>query len=174
MSEPKLDARQRRLVRRAVARATAEPEVGGELQIVPLLDILVNLVSFLLVILATPLLLAQVEAQLPTYGPARAPAWRATVTLTDAGIFVSDRGGTYAAGCTSHGSGATLPRVGSELDFSGLRYCAEQLRRAHPETESITLTADPGVGLQSVLSAMDAVQGHGRLFPDVTIAAGLR
>lgn len=173
MSEPKLDARQRRLVRRAVARATAEPEVGGELQIVPLLDILVNLVSFLLVILATPLLLAQVEAQLPSFGPGRGP-WRATVTLTDAGIFVSDRDGTYAAGCTSHGSGATLPRVGSELDFSGLRYCAEQLRRAHPETESITLTANPGVDLQSVLSAMDAVQGHGRLFPDVTIAAGLR
>lgn len=173
MSEPKLDARQRRLVRRAVARATAEPEVGGELQIVPLLDILVNLVSFLLVILATPLLLAQVEAQLPSFGPGRG-TWRATVTLTDAGIFVSDRDGTYAAGCTSHGSGATLPRVGSELDFSGLRYCAEQLRRAHPETESITLTANPGVDLQSVLSAMDAVQGHGRLFPDVTIAAGLR
>jgi biopolymer transport protein ExbD len=173
MSEPKLDARQRRLVRRAVARATAEPEVGGELQIVPLLDILVNLVSFLLVILATPLLLAQVEAQLPAYGPGR-PAWRATVTLTDAGIFVSDRDGTYSAGCTSHGGGATLPRVGAELDFSGLRYCAEQLRRAHPETESIMLTADPGVGLQSVLSAMDALQGHGRLFPDVTIAAGIR
>jgi biopolymer transport protein ExbD len=173
MSEPKLDARQRRLVRRAVARATAEPEVGGELQVVPLLDILVNLVSFLLVILATPLLLAQVEAQLPNFGPGRGP-WRATVTLTDAGIFVSDRDGTYSAGCTSHGSGATLPRVGSELDFSGLRYCAEQLRRAHPETESITLTANPGVALQSVLSAMDAVQGHGRLFPDVTIAAGIR
>jgi biopolymer transport protein ExbD len=173
MSEPKLDARQRRLVRRAVARATAEPEVGGELQVVPLLDILVNLVSFLLVILATPLLLAQVEAQLPSFGPGRGP-WRATVTLTDAGIFVSDRDGTYSAGCTSHGSGATLPRVGSELDFSGLRYCAEQLRRAHPETESITLTANPGVALQSVLSAMDAVQGHGRLFPDVTIAAGIR
>lgn len=174
MSEPKLDARQRRLVRRAVARATAEPEAGGDLQIVPLLDILVNLVSFLLVILATPLLLAQVEAQLPTFGPTRTPPWRATVTLTDSGIFVSDRHGTYVAGCASHGSGATLPRLGAGLDFSGLRYCAEELRRAHPEIDAITLTADPGVGLQDVLSAMDAVQGHGRLFPDVTIAAGVR
>lgn len=174
MSEPKLDARQRRLVRRAVARATAEPEGGGDLQIVPLLDILVNLVSFLLVILATPLLLAQVEAQLPTFGPTGTPAWRATVTLTDSGIFVSDRYGTYAAGCATHGSGATLPRLGAELDFSGLRHCAEQLRRVHPETDSITLTADPGVDVQNVLSAMDAVQGHGRLFPDVTIAAGVR
>ncbi|MCB9625450.1 MAG: hypothetical protein H6723_19200 [Sandaracinus sp.] len=56
-----------------------------------MLDILVNLVSFLLVILATPLLLAQVRRSFRCSPPRPAP-WQATVTLTDAGIFVSDRG----------------------------------------------------------------------------------
>lgn len=174
MPEAKLDARQRKQVRRAVARATAEVEEGGELQIVPMLDILVNLVSFLLVILATPLLLAQVEAQLPKYGPPRPAPWQATVTLTNAGIFVSDRGGTFAAGCSTYGSGPTLPRAGATLDWSGLRYCAEQLHQAHPESDKLTLTADPHVDLQAVLSAMDALQANGRLFPDVSLAAGVR
>jgi biopolymer transport protein TolR len=177
MSEAKLDARQRRLVRRAVARATAEPEPGGDLQIVPLLDILVNLVSFLLVILATPLLLAQVEAQLPNVGPVGPVAWRATVVLAADGIHVRDATGAYAAGCDGSApqrSGPTLPRLGSDFDFSGLRYCAETLARAHPGVDAITLSANPDVDVQAVLSAMDALQANGRLFPDVTIAAGVR
>jgi hypothetical protein len=174
----KLTARQRRYIRKhSKPPATDRGPDNDELSIIPLLDVVINLVMVLLVLMASALLAREVDAQIPTQGPGNGQAeWRATVVLGASGITVTDAEGIFLYGCETHGTGVTLPLAGGERDWSGLRYCAGQLKAAHPDVTKITLTADPGVPVQDVIRAMDAVRGtDGRpLFPEPQIAAGLR
>lgn len=170
-----LSLRQRRTIRRASQRAETLPDsTDDELCIVPLLDVLVNLVCFMLIVIGTPLFLSQVDAQLPKYGPG-APSWSPTVMLTREGVHVRDASGAYAAGCTTRGAGLTLPKVAGDYDWSALRYCAERLRAAHPDARHVDIGADADVPFQSLLSAMDALRGdRGQHFSEVRLVATLR
>ncbi len=174
----RLSHSQRRRVRRAVRAPELDPsESGEELNIIPFLDVVVNLVMFMLLTMTTALSAHQVSAQLPGHGPTGSQAWRANVVLTSDGVLVADGSGTYAAGCHEHGGvEPTVGLVAGESDWLALRTCAETLHRTHPETASVTVSADPDVPLSSVISAMDALRGgpNAPLFPDVLIAAGIR
>lgn len=171
---------QRRYIRRK-SRA-AEPsraELEGELNIVPLLDVVINLILFLLLTTSAALASQQVSAQLPTHGPPthQPPTWRPTVHLGASGITVADAAGTYASGCAERGAVPTLPDVGAERDWLALRTCAERLVADHPGSDgTLVLSADATVPLQEVITAMDTVRSAGSrpLFPEVRIAAGLR
>lgn len=177
----KLTARQRRLIRKATRPPSGERSPDNdELSIVPFLDVVINLVMVLLVMMASVMLVSQVSAQMPETSPRPGPgepAWRPTVVLTATGIFVTDREGTFQAGCDAHGPAqATLPHVGGRPDLSGLRQCALTLHRAHPDTTGFTITADPRVELADLIGAMDAMRGTpGQpLFTEPQIAAGVR
>lgn len=172
---PKLSPSQRRTIRRKSRPPEVDPATAdGELNIVPFLDVVVNLIMFLLMTITAVLSVAEVHAQLPTYGPGE-PEWKATVVLTETGILVSDGQGTVAPGCTEYGDGPTVANVGGEPDWLALRACAERLKALHPDSESITLAADPLIPLAEVIRAMDAVRGaNDSLFGDVKIAAGVR
>jgi len=171
----KLSAAQRAYIRRRTRRAEAS-RLDDELNIVPFLDIVMNLVMVLLAISAAAMANRTVHAQLPTYGSAgTAPSFRPTVVLTSGGTVVADAEGTYALGCDARARGVTLPLVGGEHDMLALRTCAERLKSAHPDAETVHLSADARVPLQTVILAMDALRGGGDpLFPDVKITAGVR
>ncbi|MAQ14741.1 MAG: hypothetical protein CMN30_08085 [Sandaracinus sp.] len=169
-------AAQRRHIRRA--SRVPEPEPGDdELNIVPFLDVVVNLIMFLLLTSTAILAAREVHAQLPTHGPPTEGAeFRPTVLVGERGVWVSSAAGTYAPGCQA-AAGAdepTVPLVGGSPDWLALRTCAETLAAQHPDAHRATLTAEPGVALQDVIHAMDALKGGGRLFHDVDIAATLR
>ncbi len=174
---PHFTAAQRRRIRRATR--VEEPRPGDdELNIVPFLDVVVNLIMFLLLTMTASLAAREVHAQLPTTDPRpspRQPVFRPTVVLTDGGVFVSSAAGQHGPGCETGGDGPAVPLVGGEPDWLALRACAERMKAAHPDARAATVTADPGIEVQWVIGAMDALRGpNDSLFDDIALAAGVR
>ncbi|MBO6939346.1 MAG: biopolymer transporter ExbD [Deltaproteobacteria bacterium] len=174
---PHFTAAQRRRIRRAT-RIEEPPPGDDELNIVPFLDVVVNLIMFLLLTMTASLAAREVHAQLPTTDPSPArgePVFRPTIVLTEGGVFVSSAAGHHGPGCEAGGEGPAVRIVGGEPDWLALRACAERMKAAHPDAHSATLTADPGIEVQWLIAAMDAVRGPGdSLFDDIALAAGIR
>jgi biopolymer transport protein TolR len=181
----RLSTRARRELREAIRRRTAiDPsEQRGELNIVPFLDVVVNLMLFLLATSAATLSIAEADVTLPAicsgaecgHAP---PGLELSVTLTRGGVVVAGRGGRLAPGCTET-TGApspTIARTASGYDFDALRACAERLHAAHPRERSVIVGADPEVPYQALIGAIDAVRGspEAPLFPRVRISTGVR
>lgn len=176
-----LSAVQRLRVRRGVrAAANADADVPqGELNITPFLDVVVNLLLFLLATTAAVLSTSELEVGLPTYGPGRSSGLHLAVTLTAAGAIVSTRDGTLAAGCAvsgPRGSVAVPAGVGGGLDARALERCAALLHAANPDEDSVILTADPLVPYADLVTAMDALRGRPDepYFGEVLLSAGVR
>ena len=176
---------QRALVRRRTKPAEAPDPAGGELNVIPFLDIVVNLVMFLLVTTASVVAIAQVEAQLPSHGPrcrgapCPDPGLDLSVTLTRSGIVVAGSGGKLAPGCAELATGAdvTIPlRPGTGFDFAALSACAARVSDRFPDERDVIVGADPAVAYEDVISAIDALRADGdrALFPNVLVSAGVR
>jgi biopolymer transport protein TolR len=177
-----MSPRLRRALRAASRRPDLDPsEHPGELNIVPFLDVVVNLMLFLLATSAATMALAQVEVE-PPASCQRCPGVRRgldlSVTLASSGISVAGRGGRLAPGCEelTSGPGVTIAARPEGYDFSALRACAARVHAAYPEEDSVILTADPHVPYADVIAAMDALRGSAgaELFPRVRLSAGLR
>jgi len=181
----KLSARDRRYLRKHGTPAPRDAsELSDELNIVPYLDVVVNLIMFLLMVISSAAFFTQLDTSLsvldetPTVGPA-SPAPAVTVMLADRGIIVASRDGVMASGCEQTRRGASaisVPRRGASYDWPALTSCAAQLKQRFPSSSRVTLTADPRVPYQDLMSAMDALRDAGgdALFPDVLLSAGTR
>lgn len=177
-------AKTARLVRRALARrAAAEAPVESELNIVPFLDIVTNLLLFLLATVGSVMIVTQVDAQLPRTRPhvggTRAAPPTVSVTLVRSGIVVAGPGGFAVPGCerSARAYATAVPRAGARYDFEALSACVERVHDALSEpSDQIVVGADPDVPYEDVLRAIDAVRARGArpLFPDVLISAGVR
>jgi biopolymer transport protein TolR len=178
----KLSPSQKQYIRRRTKNEEKDPsELGGELNIVPFLDIVVNLIMFLLVTVISAVAVSQVAAQLPSYGGrctgtgCGERTLNLNVTLTREGMFVAGSGDVLGAGCGEGvtGTGAATVAAG---DYAALTACLRRIKERYPEEETVTLSADPLVPYADVVRAMDASRGDeaGALFPDVLISAGVR
>ncbi len=174
-----LSGRARRMLREAQRRREVDPsEGGGELNIVPFLDIVVNLMLFLLATTTVTMAVAEVEVSLPGMCSARCreiePGLDLTVTIVEGGFLVAGRGGRLAPGCGELTSAPGLTVEGH--DFEALHACAERVHAAYTEEDSVMITADPQIPYEDVIAAMDALRGDetGLLFPRVMLSAGLR
>lgn len=183
----KLTASQRAYIKKRSAFHEPGPdEAAGELNIVPFLDIVVNLIMFLLILITTIGFYSQVEASLPSYSRGgvgrRAPeeeTLNLNVTVVDNGIIVAGTGGKLAPGCESLATGrvVTVPRNGAEYDWQALRECARKLKERFEEESKVTISADPMVEYRHLLAAMDAVRESNDeqpLFDEVLLSAGVR
>lgn len=197
---PKLTPMQRATIRRRSKFEEPDPsELAGELNIIPFLDIVVNLIMFLLATSEAVLLIAQIEAQLPQLGRGRStggpkePKLNLNVTITDDGVIVTGSGGKLAPGCkdTAQGRVVTVPKKdfmreaepGSKQkkkvrdhDWDGLTDCAANIKTTFPDEEEVIIGADPMVIYEHVVYAMDALRGSDdkELFPKVLLSAGVR
>lgn len=126
---PKLTPRQRAYVRKRTQHHEPDPsEEMGELNIVPFLDIVVNLIIFLLATVQAVLAIAQLDAQLPTLGRRvgrsasenQGSTLNLSVTITEAGVIVSGSGGKLAPGCSQMQSGRviTVPSQRGEYEWT--------------------------------------------------------
>lgn len=182
----KLSPQQRAYIRRRSKVHDPDPsEIVGELNIVPFLDIVVNLIMFLLATSEAVLAIVQIEAQLPQLGGksgggvAAEPGLNLNVTLTDTGIIVTGSGGKLAPGCQTVTSGAviTVPMSGKDVyDWKGLTDCAVQIKTKYTSEKDVIVGADPMVHYEHVVAAMDALRSDGKqeLFPSVLLSAGVR
>ena len=178
-----LSPAQKLFIRRRLRRADASPaEATGELNIVPFLDIVVNLIMFLLVTIVSVLALSQVAVDLPRFGPCHGAGCRESldlgVTLAADGIWVSGTGGVLAEGCgqdVAVGS-ATVPLRRGAYDYETLTECLRRVKAEFPSEDTVIVSADPNVEYEEVLRAMDAsrADARGPLFPRVLVAASVR
>ncbi len=179
-SMPKLSFRQRAMVRRALAPVEKDPsEMGGELNIVPFLDVVVNLIMFLLLTTATALAVVQSEVSMPTQGPARRPATLGlALTITPGGVIVTSADGKLDEGCqgTTTGAAITVPIRDGHYDWPALGACLSRIKDRWPVEEQVIIGADPQIEYEHFVAALDASRGSvdHTLFPDVLISAGVR
>lgn len=174
----RLSAAQRSKIRRLSApKEVDEADAGGELNIVPFLDIIMNVLMFVLATVAVTFT-ATIDTFPPRAGSgARAPTTPTlglTVLIVPDGFSLKARGGNVAPGCADTGPGIAIPKRDAEYDFDALKACATKLKGAASEFKeemAVTISANPPIPYQAVISTMDALrkdeQGE-MLFPDVS------
>ena len=181
----KFTPKQRAYIRKRSKDVHLDPsEMVGELNIVPFLDIVVNLIMFLLATTEAVLLISQIESDLPkiargrSKGPEIATPLNLNVTVVDGGVIITGSGGKLARGCTGIDSGreVTVPKKGKDYDWKALTECVSRVKQQYHDEHSVTVSADPQVQYEYVVAAMDAVRNKGKdpLFPDVMISVGVR
>ncbi|MDD9943447.1 MAG: biopolymer transporter ExbD, partial [Myxococcales bacterium] len=159
---PKLTPRQRAYIRKRSTIPELDPsEMMGELNIVPFLDIVVNLIMFLLATSEAVLLMAQIEMNSPKIarGRSKSPQEVETplnlnVTVTDKGVIVSGSGGKLAPGCdkTEAGGGVTVPISKDGYNWSGLTQCAAKVKKQFEDETTVTISADPTIHYEHVVA----------------------
>lgn len=176
--EPPLSPAQRSKIRRLSAPREPEPgEEAGELNIVPYLDIVMNILMFVLASVAVTFV-ASIDTVPPSAGGGRvradvqSKALNLSAWVTNQGVSLKTSSGNIATGCQQVGSGVTVPKRGDDYDLTSLTQCAKQLKNANPnfkEETQVTLTASPGIEYKAVIDVIDALRSDGEeeLFPDV-------
>lgn len=162
-----LTAAQRSKIRRlSQPRELSPDEEGGELNIVPFLDIVVNILIFVLATVAVTFTASietsppaskssGVRAEIPT------DALNLTIFIVNEGFSLKASGGNIAPGCMSPGPGITIPKKDGKYDYEALTACAARLKSASPEYQDenqVYLTANPGTDYQVLIEVMDAVR----------------
>ncbi len=183
--EEELTAGQKSKIRRLSApKELAPDEEGGELNIVPFLDIIMNVLMFVLATVSVTFT-ATIETLPPKAGgpggrPSgpQTPTLGLTVIVVPEGFSLKARGGNVAPGCNDTGPGLALPKTSAgEYDYVGLKKCAAKLKGLSPdfaEEMSVTISANPQIPYQAIISSMDAVRDitdandkKTELFPEV-------
>lgn len=179
MARERLTAAQVAKIRRlSQPRELAPDEEGGELNIVPFLDIIVNILIFVLATVAVTFT-ATIDTTPPSTGGSgvrqniESKALNLTVIIVPEGFAVKAAGGSVAPGCQGVGPGIAIGLRGSEYDYAALTECAARLKHASPDfadETQVTITANPGTPYQNMISTIDAVRATAQgepLFTDV-------
>ncbi len=178
--EVKLSASQRSKIRRLSAPKELSPdEEGGELNIVPFLDIITNVLMFVLATVSVTFT-ATIDTFPPKAGGGQGRALAPeglglTILIVPEGFSVKARGGNVAPGCKDLGAGLAVGKTPSgDYDYDALNKCVAGLKRSsdkYAEETSVTISGNPNITYQSVIGTMDAVRkandNGDELFPDV-------
>ncbi len=172
-----LSPAQRAKIRRQSAPQEGGEAAVGELNVVPFLDIITNVMMFVLATVAvTFTATADVNPPrpVPNRGGAPPPSLGLSVLVVDDGFSIKARGGNVAPGCENAGTGLAVGKRDGAYDFAALQRCAEKLKAASPDfadEKSVTISANPAVRYETLIATMDAVRLDDQgadLFPDVS------
>ncbi len=199
-----LSPHQRAYVRKRTMVHEPDPsEMAGELNIVPFLDIVVNIIIFLLATTQAVLAVAEIDAQLPSLGRRvgntdmdQTSTLNLSVTITRNGVIVGATGAFMAPGCTTtvRQGTITIPSQGGRMVWqterrssrridrvpgptsAALTQCARRIKDQFPDETRVIVSADPEIEFEHLVGAMDALRADGtdELFPQVLLSAGVR
>lgn len=150
---------------------------GGEqdLNLVPYMDIMVNLIMFMLVVTAYIIELKQAPVLAPAYrsgGNAdqnqEKPKPFITVAITTKSIAV--------LGSTDEIPASELLMQGDTYPYADLTKTLREVQMAHQVAPNLVVTAAPQVPYRVVVETMDAVRkdAKGLLFPGVTLGLAVQ
>jgi biopolymer transport protein TolR len=166
----------------------AEVEIG-ELNIIPYLDILTNLIIFMLLSMTGLAMFGILNVNAPNYGgavaaPAEgAPKLLLSVLISKKGFFVAGTGAVLAQQAegqqptTSNEGVPTIPRSpDGTFDFASLNTKMVEIKNAFPSESKVIIGAEGDIQYDTLIQTMDAIRetfGKDRkiLFSDVTLAA---
>jgi biopolymer transport protein TolR len=162
-------------MRRLKAEHDESEEETGEINLVPYMDIVTNIIIFLLASVVQQVPLGNINVSSPTIGVGgdtteapEKPPLNLTVTLAANGFIVA-------------GSGAVIPPIlklpNGQYDFDGLTNKLFEIKRdvAAGETKA-TFNADAYIPYELVIKTLDAMRedkSGKALFPDIVFAAGI-
>lgn len=164
-------------MRRMKEHAEEAEEGDGELNLVPYLDIITNIIIFLLASVIMNVNFGNVNVTLPTIASAGAGAaeepkkepLNLTVTAGASGFTIGGAGGIMSP----------LPKLpNGEYDYKALTAKLMEIK-AQPENASetkVTFNADAYIPYEIVVETLDAMRedtAGKQLFPDVVFAAGI-
>src|SRR6202142_3456035 len=178
----KLSAAQRSRIRRRSLPAELDPaEEGGELNIVLFLDIITNVLMFVLATI-TVTFTTMTDSQPPkSGGPSSRPPTKPTLSLNiivvDKGFIVSAFGTRIGEGCQGPGSGVAVGLKSADgrqdYDYGSPPQMGKRPKKQGPEAADETAappTANKDVPYQGVMGTIDAIRRADdgqELFPDI-------
>jgi biopolymer transport protein ExbD len=162
-------------------------ESGGELNIIPYLDIMMNLIMFMLLSITGFAVLGMVNVtSLSINGdvsdnqpkPDDKPPLLLTVAIDAKGFYVASRG-TVVPGTNSEPGSPTVPKKGTEYDYAALTQKMIDIKRVLPSIgygtfSQVIITADKTTEYGVVIKTMDATRetpNHELLFNDVSLGS---
>jgi biopolymer transport protein TolR len=174
------------------SRRKLRPHEGdeiGELNIVPYLDILMNLIIFMLLSMTGLAAFGILNVSAPNYGPSagmsqdnpETPKLLLSVLIAKKGFFVAGTGavlpGQGAGGATPGQGEPTIPKKGDgTYDLSALTAQMMEIKKGFPNETKVIVGAESDIPYETLIQTMDAIRetpgaDHKILFSDVTLAA---
>ena len=168
-----------------------EPDEVGELNIVPYLDIMMNLIMFMLLSMTGLAVFGILNVNAPSYGGPSAgvgettdqPKLLLSVLISKKGYFIAGAGAvlgqeTPTGEATAGTEGEpTVPKKGDgTYDTAALTAKMVQIKTAFPSESKVIVGAEADISYETLIDTMDAIRETGSgerkiLFSDVTLAA---
>lgn len=160
-----------------------EREETGELNIVPYLDILMNLIMFMLLSMTGLAAFGVLNVTSPRYsqggggGQVDKPKMLLTVLIGERGFYVAGAGAILGGTDAPPNSGTggrepSIPRnADGTYDFKKLTAQMVEVKKAYPDETKVIIGADPTVPYGTLVKTMDACREHDgqTLFFDVSL-----
>jgi biopolymer transport protein TolR len=146
-------------------RRIREEEHTGELNIVPYLDVVVNLVMFMLLSMTGLIALGVLNVSAPKLGGEAAaagenqPKLLLTVAVAKQGFYVAGAGGVLGQEPASPSATRppTIPlRPDGKYDFAALTAQMKKIKDQFPNETAVILSADPEILYDDLVQTMDA------------------
>lgn len=165
-----------------------EEEEAGELNIVPYLDILMNLIIFMLMSITGLATFGILNVNSPSYGGPSAgmdpenqeKALTLNVSIAKNGFYIAATGGVLPGqveGAMPPVPGQSPPTVPKNADgtynYGALTAQMMEIKKAFPNETKVIMAADPQVEYEILVATMDATRetsDRKLLFPDVTLS----
>jgi biopolymer transport protein ExbD len=165
-----------------------EEEEVGELNIVPYLDILMNLIIFMLLSMAGLATFGMLNVNAPNYAagggggnPDEKPPLTLTVAVAKSGFFIAATGGVLpgqtaetAAAAPGQGAPTIARKADGTYDYDALTAKMMEIKASFPTESKVILAAEADTEYDVLISTMDATRetkDRKLLFPDVTLAS---
>jgi biopolymer transport protein TolR len=160
-------------------RRIREEEHVGELNIVPYLDVVVNLVMFMLLSMTGLIALGVLNVSAPKLGGESAAAGAAaenqpklllTVAIAKQGFYVAGAGGVLGQDAASPDATRppTIPLREGKHDFASLSAQMKKIKEQFPNETAVILSADPEIVYDVLIQTMDACREGTFAKPDGT------
>jgi biopolymer transport protein ExbD len=131
----------------------------ADLNLVPYIDLLTCMISFLLITAVwTQLSMLKARQRGPGSSEEAVAETFALQVLVNRGGFV------VVEGPDDH---KVLPLAGDRLDFAALTHELEAMKRAHPDKTDVQVAPEDDIAFDQMIKTMDAALGAG--FPDVAL-----
>lgn len=190
LGQPVPVRRLRASLRRIREQGEEQLEDSGELNLVPYLDIVMNIIMFLLATVQFQAMLANINITLPTSAattettaPTK-PELNLTVSISENGYTLATSGSVLYRGFRLAPEGVvqtsselpTLPKAATGLDVDALSQILSEIKDRFPDEDRAVLSASPEIPYEQVVKTMDAMRERGGrpLFPGVLLSAGVQ
>ncbi|MBM4782073.1 MAG: biopolymer transporter ExbD [Archangiaceae bacterium] len=162
-----------------------EEEEAGELNIVPYLDILMNLIIFMLLSMSGLATFGILNVSAPSYGggggggnPDEKPPLLLTVAIAKNGYYIAATGGVLPGieqtGTAAEGAPPTIAKKGDAYDYNALNAKMKEIKTSFPDESKVIIAAEADTSYEVLIGTMDSTRETNDkklLFPDVTLAS---